>query len=65
MMPFPIKSIAEVEREAREAAYRYDSLEDACPYPFNADIGQVFKKEFLRKREAIAASYAGREISEK
>ena len=39
-----IVSIEQIEREAREAARKGESLNHSCPYPFCSDAGQHFKK---------------------
>lgn len=55
-MTEPIVSRERIEREARAAAKTYDQVNDACPYPFGTQAGQVFKAEFLRARGAMGAS---------
>ncbi|MDF3821967.1 hypothetical protein P3G55_18830 [Leptospira sp. 96542] len=42
--------IARIEREARQAAHQFDSLELACPYPFNSDAGHAFASYFHGER---------------
>lgn len=39
-----------VEREARAAARRYSTLNDACPYPFGSDAGHAFSQFFKLAR---------------
>ncbi|MDF3821991.1 hypothetical protein P3G55_18950 [Leptospira sp. 96542] len=50
--------IARIEREARQAAHQFASLELACPYPFNSDAGHAFASYFhgerLRMQQARA-----------
>lgn len=36
-----------IRTEAQKAAWEYDKLDDACPYPFASVEGQTFKKAFL------------------
>lgn len=36
-------SIERIEREARDAAHRGESLNDACPYPFGTDAAHHFQ----------------------
>ena len=48
-----------VAAEARRAALVYDDVNDACPYPFTAQAGEVFKQYFIAERKAIAARYEG------
>lgn len=55
-MTEPIVSRARIEEKARAAAKTYDDVNDACPYPFATDAGQLFKAEFLRARAVLAAA---------
>jgi len=52
-MPYPIISIDQIKREATAAAVKYSDVNDACPYPFATEAGQVFKSAFKEAREAI------------
>lgn len=51
-----ITSRARIERQARAAAKTYDNVNDACPYPFGLESGQLFKAEFARARAELGAS---------
>lgn len=51
-MSEPIVSIARIEQQAREAAAKYNNINDACPYPFYSPAGRAFKAEFMRARLA-------------
>ncbi len=51
-----ITSRANIERQARAAAKTYDNVNDACPYPFATEAGQLFKAEFARARAIINAT---------
>lgn len=48
-----------VAAEARKSALVYDYVNDACPYPFTSEAGEVFKEHFMNTRRAIAARYEG------
>ncbi len=52
-MDFPIVSLAQIEREAKEAAEAGHSLDFACPYPFNDPAGQEFRRVFNARRAAL------------
>ena len=41
-----IYSIEKIEREAAQAASRYQDVNDACPYPFDTTAGYVFANAF-------------------
>lgn len=43
----------QIEQQAIEAAHKYTSVNDACPYSFYGNAGQVFKRAFQRERVAI------------
>lgn len=61
-----ITSRANIERQARAAAKTYDNVNDACPYPFATDAGQLFKAEFARARaELVASGYSNTTIPAK
>lgn len=51
-------SIERIRREAREAAQRYTSVNDACPYPFSTDAAHAFKAEFQAARLQIELAQA-------
>lgn len=58
-MTEPIVSRASVEAKARAAAKTYDNVNDACPYPFATQAGQLFSAEFKRERAAMDAKLNG------
>lgn len=41
------EEMARVRTEAQKAAWEFDDINDACPYPFASVAGQVFKEAFL------------------
>ena len=53
-MPEQIKSIAAIQREAKDAALIYSDIDSACPYPFGSDSAHAFKAAFNSERAAIA-----------
>jgi hypothetical protein len=58
-MSFPIVPLARIEREAKDAAERGLSLNDACPYSFYETAGVEFKRIFnshLAARRALGLS---------
>lgn len=57
-MSEPIVNIASLVRAARKAALNSVPLNDACPYPFYTDAGQMFKQQYLlavAEMEGLAA----------
>ena len=40
--------------EAQKAAWLYDHIKDACPYPFGSLAAEIFISAFNRAREDIA-----------
>ncbi|WP_431113021.1 hypothetical protein [Variovorax paradoxus] len=54
-MTFPIVSLERIEREAKAAAARGDTLNDACPYPFDEPAGAAFRTIFNEHRAALVA----------
>ena len=54
-MTFPIVSLERIEREAKAAAARGDTLNDACPYPFDDPAGAAFRTIFNEHRTALLA----------
>lgn len=54
-MPFPIVSRERIEREAKAAAERGDTLNAACPYPFTDPAGEAFRDIFNQHRAALIA----------
>jgi len=51
-----IKSIEQIEREARAAAKQYTNLDEACPYSFYTEAGRTFKRAFQQERLAMGSS---------
>ncbi len=49
-----------IRAEAQKAAWQYDHIDDACPYPFGTVEGVMFKEAFLaaqaQQRAAIATA---------
>lgn len=45
-MDHSISSLQRIQREAREAAKLYQSLSEACPYPWGTPSAEIFKNEF-------------------
>lgn len=50
-----IYSIASIKTEAIDAAHNraFKTINDACPYPFADEAGQIFKKHFEIERANI------------
>lgn len=50
-----IYSIVSIKAEAIAAAHNraFKTINDACPYPFADDAGQIFKKHFEIERANI------------
>lgn len=40
--------------EAQKAAWLYDNIRDACPYPFGSLAAEIFINAFNKAREDIA-----------
>lgn len=43
-----------IEREAREAAHKGESLNHACPYPFTSEAGRYFTRVYDAAQVAAA-----------
>lgn len=43
-----------IKSEAQKAAWNYDNVNDACPYPFATLAGATFKQAFLAAQAAQA-----------
>lgn len=54
-MHHDIVSIDSVKRAAHLAAERGESLNDACPWPFESEDGRHFKQFFILHKAALAA----------
>lgn len=55
-MPFPIVSRDRIEREAKAAAERGETLNASCPYPFTDPAGEAFREVFNQHRATLIAS---------
>lgn len=53
-----ITSLQRIQLEARQAAARYQDVNDACPYPWLSGAAIAFKREFLAARADIEAADA-------
>jgi hypothetical protein len=54
-LPLPIDS-EKIQAEAQIAAWLYDTLDQACPYPFGSLAGVVFKEAFHAAKADQAAA---------
>lgn len=45
-----IASISVIETQALKASEHYTNVNDACPYPFHSEAGQLFKRVFNEAR---------------
>lgn len=52
-MTEPVVSIDTIKRQAKDAAHKFANVNDACPYPFHTQAGQLFKATFLAARTAV------------
>ena len=57
MQPSPINPEA-ITTEAQKAAFMYDTVLQACPYPFGSLAERVFSMAFEAAKKAMAESYA-------
>ena len=53
-----IVAIETIEREAREAAAKFKTPNEACRYPFETAAGQRWKRVYAEEREALALAHA-------
>lgn len=44
-----------IRREAKSAVTAGESLDEACPWPYDSEEGCYFKAEFIMHRAALAA----------
>ena len=44
-----------IQAQARSAARKFATLNEACPYPFSSEAGSVFKEAFLAARAGMQA----------
>lgn len=47
-----------IRAEAQKAAWQYDHIDDACPYPFGSLAGVIFKEAFLAAQQQQRAATA-------
>lgn len=45
--------IEAIRAEAQKAAFLYDRINDACPYPYDTMAGVVFKTFFLATKKTM------------
>jgi hypothetical protein len=57
-MPFPITPLATIEREAKAAAERGQTPNEACRFPFDEPAGEAFVRIYNDHRAALQASAA-------
>lgn len=54
-MPFSVTPLATIEREAKAAAERGETPNEACRYPFNDPAGQAFVRIYNEHCDALRA----------
>jgi hypothetical protein len=59
-----IVSIDTIDREAREAAAKFKTPNEACRYPFETAAGQRWKRIYNDEREALELAHARRKYDE-
>ncbi|AGU51557.1 hypothetical protein VAPA_1c44840 [Variovorax paradoxus B4] len=52
-MPFSVTPLATIEREAKAAAERGETPNEACRYPFDDPAGQAFVRIYNEHRDAL------------
>lgn len=57
-MPFPITPLATIEREAKAAAEKGQTPNDACRYPFDDPAGEAFVRIYNEHCAALQAGAA-------
>ena len=57
-MPFSVTPLAIIEREAKAAAERGETPNEACRYPFDDPAGHVFVRIYNEQRDALRARAA-------
>lgn len=65
-MPFPITPLATIEREAKAAAEKGQTPNEACRYPFGDPAGEAFMRFYNEHREALRAqaTHSAAEVSQ-
>ena len=62
-MTFSVTPLATIEREAKAAAERGETPNEACRYPFDDPAGQAFVRIYNEHRNALRAR-AAQHVSE-
>lgn len=57
-MPFPITPLATIEREAKAAAEKGQTPNDACRYPFDDPAGEAFVRIYNEHCAALQGATA-------
>jgi hypothetical protein len=57
-MPFSVTPLATIEHEAKAAAERGETPNEACRYPFDDPAGQAFLRIYSEHRDALRARAA-------
>lgn len=57
-MPFPITPLATIEREAKAAAERGQTPNEACRFPFDDPAGEAFVRIYNEHGAALQARAA-------
>lgn len=57
-MSFPVTPLANIEREAKAAAERGETPNEACRYPFDDPAGQAFIRFYNEHRDALRVGAA-------
>lgn len=57
-MPFPITPLATIEREAKAAAEKGQTPNEACRYPFGDPAGEAFMRIYNEHRAALQRTTA-------
>ena len=52
-MPFSVTPLSTIEREAKAAAERGETPNEACRYPFDDPAGQAFVRIYNEHRDAL------------
>ncbi|MNY73965.1 hypothetical protein D3C86_2128800 [compost metagenome] len=59
-MPFPITPLATIEREAKAAAEKGQTPNEACRYPFGDPAGEAFMRIYNEHRATLQRTTAQR-----
>ena len=63
-MPFSVTPLATIEREAKAAAERGETPNEACRYPFDDPTGQAFVRIYNEHRDAALRARAAQHPSD-